>query len=80
MTIAGDRVSSQVDCNRCAGQVTIDGNTFKVGPALACTRAACSTMEFESAFLSVLSGESQASSESNTLTLSSARGVLRFRR
>jgi heat shock protein HslJ len=80
LTLDGERVSSQVDCNRCAGQMKLDGTTITLGPALACTRAACSTMEFESAYLSVLGGESQASAESNTLTLTSPRGVLRFRR
>jgi heat shock protein HslJ len=80
MTLDGDRVSSKVDCNRCAGQMKINGNTITIGPNLACTKAACSTMEFESAYLSVLSGDSQAATVDNTLTLSSARGVLRFKR
>ncbi|MGH9386101.1 MAG: META domain-containing protein [Vicinamibacterales bacterium] len=80
LTLDGNRVSSQVDCNRCAGLLTLDGNTLTLGPALACTRAACRTMAFESAYLKLLGGESQAIVESNTLTLSSSRGVLRFRR
>jgi heat shock protein HslJ len=58
----------------------LDGNRLTLGPALACTRAACSTMAFESAYLSVLAGDSQAVVDSNSLTLSSARGVLRFRK
>jgi heat shock protein HslJ len=80
VTLDGERISSRVDCNRCSGQMKLDGSTLTLGPALACTRAACPTMEYESAFLSVLGGESQAHAESNTLTLSSSRGLLRFRR
>ena len=80
LTLDGERVASQVDCNRCAGGMRLEGTTLTLGPALACTKAACPTMDFESSFLSVLSGDSQASADGNTLTLSSARGVLRFRR
>jgi heat shock protein HslJ len=80
MTLDGERVSSRVDCNRCGGQMRLEGTTLTLGPALACTRAACPTMDYETAYLSVLSGDSQASTDANTLTLSSQRGVLRFRR
>jgi heat shock protein HslJ len=80
MTLDGEHVSSRVDCNRCGGQMRLTGTTLTLGPALACTRAACPTMDFETAYLSVLSGDSQASTDANTLTLSSQRGVLRFRR
>ena len=80
MTLDGQRVSSLVDCNRCGGQMRLEGTTLTLGPLFACTLAACPTMEFERAYLSVLSGDSQASADANTLTLSSQRGVLRFRR
>lgn len=80
LTLDGERVSSKVDCNRCGGQMKLDGSTLTLGPALACTKAACPTMEFENAYLSVLGGESQASATGTTLMLSSSRGVLRFRR
>ena len=33
------------------------GNTLNAGPALACTRAACPTMAFETAYTGILSGE-----------------------
>jgi heat shock protein HslJ len=58
----------------------LDGTTLTLGPALACTRAACSTMEFEGTFLSLLGGDSEAHADSKTMTLSSPRGVLRFQR
>jgi heat shock protein HslJ len=80
LSLDGERVSSRVDCNRCGGAMKLDGSTLTIGPALACTRAACPTMDFESAYLSVLSGDSQASAEGDSLTLSSSRGVVRLRR
>jgi heat shock protein HslJ len=80
LTLNGDRVSSQVDCNRRSGQLLLGVNMLRAGPALACTRAACRTMEFENAYLALLSGESQVRADASTLTLSSPRGVLRFRR
>jgi heat shock protein HslJ len=80
LTLDGERISSQVDCNRCGGQMKLDGSTLTLGPLFACTKAACPTMAFESAYLSLLSGDSDARAGSNTLTLSSTRGVLRFRR
>ena len=80
MTLDGERVSLRVDCNRCGGSMRLDGSTLTLGPLLACTLAACPTMEFASVYQSVLIGDSQASADANTLTLSSQRGVLRFRR
>jgi len=80
LAIAEGRVSATADCNKCGGSVAIDGESVTVGPALACTRAACTTMAFENDFVGILSGSSIAKVEGNTLTLSSSRGVLRFRR
>ena len=31
----------QVDCNRCSGGYTTEGNAITIGPLLACTLAAC---------------------------------------
>ena len=76
VTFADSRVSARADCNVCGGNATIAGNTLTLGPALACTRAACPTMEFESVFESILSGESTAQIDGATLTLTSARGRL----
>jgi len=80
LAIAEGRVSARTDCNRCSGSVAIDGDSVTVGPALACTRAACPTMAFETDFVGILSGTSIAKVDGNTLVLSSPRGVLRFRR
>jgi heat shock protein HslJ len=80
LTLGDGQLSTRVDCNTCSGRFTIDGQTLTAGPALACTRAACATMAFESAYTSVLVGASTATVSGNTLTLSSSRGVLRFTR
>lgn len=80
LAFAEGRVSARADCNRCSGSLAIDGQSVTVGPALACTRAACPTMAFENDFVGILSGDSIARVDGNTLTLSSPRGVLRFRR
>jgi len=80
LTFADGRLSTRVDCNVCNGAFTLSGQTLTAGPALACTRAACPTMPFESGYTSLLSGESTVTLASNVLALSSARGVLRFTR
>ena len=80
LTLADGRLSTRVDCNVCNGAFTLSGQTLIAGPALACTRAACPTMAFESGYTSLLSGESTVTLASNVLALSSARGVLRFTR
>ena len=80
LTLAGGRLSTRVDCNVCNGAFTLSGQTLTAGPALACTRAACPTMAFESGYTSLLSGESTVTLSNNILALSSARGSLRFSR
>lgn len=80
LSFADGRLSTRADCNTCAGAFSLAGNTLSAGPALACTRAACPTMAFESAYTSILSGEHSVALSSNTLTLSSSRGVLSFSR
>lgn len=80
LTFADGRLSTRVDCNSCSGAFALAGQTLTAGPVLACTRAACPTMAFENAYTSVLSGESTVTLSAGTLVLSSARGVLRFRR
>ena len=80
LTLADGRLSTRVDCNVCNGAFTLSSQTLTAGPPLACTRAACSTMAFENAYIGVLSGDSTVTLSSNVLALSSARGVLRFTR
>ena len=81
LTLSADgRLSTLADCNGCVGTFVLSGQTFTAGPALACTRAACPTMEFESIYTSLLSGDSTVSLSAQSLLLSSGRGTLRFTR
>src|SRR5687768_1487957 len=57
VTFADGRLSTRVDCNTCNGSFSLSGQTLTAGPALACTRAACRTMEFENAYTRILGGE-----------------------
>src|SRR5262245_36324370 len=78
LTFAEGRLSTRADCNMCSGAFSLSGNTLTAGPKLACTRAACATAAFESAYSSMLSGDSQMVVTGSTLTLTSPRGVLYF--
>lgn len=80
VTFADGRLSTRVDCNTCSGAFALSGQTLTVGPGLACTRAACPTMAFETAYTRVLDGEHAATLSGGALVLSSARGALRFTR
>jgi len=80
LTFADGRLSTRADCNVCNGPFKLSGQTLSAGPALACTRAACPTMAFESTYTTLLGGDSAVTQQGNTLVLSSARGVLRFAR
>ena len=80
LTFADGRLSTRADCNLCGGTYVLSGQTLTAGPALACTRAACPTMAFESTDTRLLSGDSTVTLTDGTLVLSSARGVLRFTR
>ncbi len=80
LTFTDGRLSTRADCNLCGGGFKLAGQTLTAGPNLACTRAACPTIEFESIYTSLLSGESTVALSGNSLVLSSTRGVLRFAR
>jgi len=80
LSFADGRLSTRADCNNCSGTFSLSGQTLTAGPALACTRAACPTMAFETAYTSILGGESTVALAGDTLVLTSSRGVLRFTR
>jgi heat shock protein HslJ len=80
LALADGRVSTKVDCNVCGGSLAVGDQTITVGPALACTRAACPTMAFENAYVTILAGDSVARIDNDVLTLTSSRGAIRFRR
>ena len=62
----------------CSGGFTISGQTLTVGPNLACTRAACPTMAFETLYTAILGGDHTVEVSGSTLVLSSSRGRLAF--
>lgn len=78
ITFSDGRISTRVDCNVCNGAFALAGQTLTVGPNLACTRAACPTMAFETLYTSILGGDHTVEVSGNTLVLSSARGRLAF--
>jgi len=80
LTFADGRLSTRADCNMCGGTFALAGQLLTAGPNLACTRAACPTMAFESTYTSLLAGDSTVTVSEGSLVLSSARGVLRFTR
>jgi heat shock protein HslJ len=80
LTMADGNAAANADCNTCVGRYTLSGKTLTVGPAVACTRAACPTASFESVFTTILSGESTVEGSATSLTLTSTRGTLRFSR
>lgn len=70
----------RVDCNTCTGPFGLNGGTLTIGPAFACTRAACATASYESAVVSMLSGDHQTATTLHNLTLSSSRGTILLQR
>ena len=80
LTFADGRISTKADCNVCSGSLVVGGQTLTIGPLLACTRAACPTMIFETTYVAILAGDSVARIDGTSLTLTSSRGELRFRR
>ena len=78
IAFADGRISTRVDCNSCSGTFALAGQVLTVGPNLACTRAACPTMAFESLYTGILGGDHTAELSGGTLVLSSARGRLVF--
>jgi len=80
LSFTDNRLSTRADCNTCSGTFALSGTTLTAGPALACTRAACPTMAFETAYTGILSGDSTVTLAGSTLVLSSERGALYFSR
>ena len=80
LTLADGRMSAHADCNLCSTTFTLSGQTLNVAEVMACTRAACPTMAFESAYTSILGGTSAVVQSGTTFVLTSSRGVLTFTR
>src|SRR5687768_8966260 len=71
ITFTDGRLSTRADCNVCNGPFSLSADRFTAGPTLACTRAACRTMEFEHAYTGLLGGEGTLRLVGGTLVLSS---------
>lgn len=80
LEITEDRAAVAADCNRCSGPAAVSANSLTIGPVLACTRVFCASAPFDDTFVRILSGDSAATIDGNSLTLRSDRGVLRLRR
>lgn len=80
VTFDGGRVSTRVDCNQCSGGYSIAGSTLTIAELMACTRAACPTMEFEQEYTALLGGQHAITITDSVMILTSPRGELRFTR
>jgi heat shock protein HslJ len=74
------RLAVRSDCNRCSGSYSQAGGGLKVGEAMACTKAFCSTAPFDTEYAAALSGATVVRIGDNTLEAVSGTGVLRFAR
>jgi len=73
------QVAARVDCNRASGRYTISGNALSIGP-LASTKAYCGMASFDREFLTLLGGQTTATTAGARLQLSSPRGTMTFDR
>jgi heat shock protein HslJ len=80
VTFTEGRISARADCNSCSSGFALSGSKLSVNSAMACTRAACPTMQFEAVYTSLLSGEHTISVNGSNMTWSSERGSLSFAR
>jgi len=78
ITFTEGRISARADCNSCSSAFSLSGSKLSLSSAMACTRAACPTMQFESVYTSLLAGEQTIAINGNTMVLSSERGSLSF--
>ena len=78
VTFTTDRIVARADCNSCGSGFSVAGSKLSIASAMACTRAACPTVQFETVYTSLLAGEHTISIDGNNMTLSSERGSLSF--
>lgn len=74
------RVSVKSDCNACAGEYSLSGAVFRVGP-LACTRAFCGATSLDPAFPAAIDkARSLTMDVAAELTIHGDAVTLRFKR
>jgi heat shock protein HslJ len=71
-------VNFQVDCNRCSGSYTTDGNAITIGPLLACTLASCPPWSLSGPYLQGLLSAQRYVRSGATLVLSGSGTELDF--
>ena len=76
----GERLSVRADCNLCSASYSLSGHTLSMTQGMACTRAACPTMPFETQFEQMLTGDQEVSMSGTTMTWRSPRGTVMFSR
>src|SRR5262249_45143040 len=72
------KMSIRADCNRCSGSYSLTGTSFTANPAVACTRAACSSAPFDQDYVNALVDTTVVRLNGGTLECVSRRGTLVF--
>lgn len=75
---ADGRLGVRADCNRCSGSYSESSGRLKVGSAMACTKAFCSTAPLDTQYAAALSDATLVRTGDDTLEAVSGAGVLRF--
>ena len=75
------RLAVRADCNRCSASYSQSSGALRVGPAMACTRAFCSTTApFDGQYTAALSDATLVRATATSLEFVSSAGVLKFAR
>ena len=75
------RLAVRADCNRCSASYSQSSGALRVGPAMACTRAFCSTTApFDEQYTAALSDATLVRATATSLEFVSSAGVLKFAR
>ena len=77
---ADGRLHAQADCNICNASYEAGPASLEVSRVMACTRAYCSSAPLDTQYTTLLTEAKTWSTEAGSLDLSSAAGVLHFRR
>ena len=78
---ADGRLAVRADCNRCSASYSQSGDTLKIGSAMACTKAFCSTTApFDTQYAAALSDATLVRATGTALEFVSTAGVLTFGR
>lgn len=79
LTLAGDRALLKADCNTCAGDFRLDGDTITLS-LQACTRAFCQSSPLDTQVTQAVDGSHTVRLDATRLQFSSSRGEIKFER